>query len=128
MADWKDGLSVGHEGVDAEHDKLVETIGEIELAVRVDAADVEVRRLVCRLADEIDAHFLSEELLMRQRGVPDFEEHVADHDRLVARLEDLSRQLSDGRLEPAPELAGWLQDWFTRHVVKHDRKLGPGGP
>ncbi|KAA0252787.1 hypothetical protein FBQ97_05860 [Acidobacteria bacterium ACD] len=123
---WKDGLSVGHPEVDAEHEALVETIDEIELAVQVTEADLEVRRLVCRLADEVDEHFLSEELLMRQSGSAGLDAHAADHQRLVARLAELERQLADGRLAPSPEMVRWLQEWFSRHVDRFDRPLRLG--
>jgi hemerythrin len=45
-----------------------------------------------QLAAYSDVHFLSEQLLMRMSGYPDYDDHVFDHDRMMERFEEVKRR------------------------------------
>lgn len=79
------------------------------------------RPIFDQAADFSRAHFLSEELLMRLYDYEDFDDHVADHERMLAWLDEFASAPDGdaGRLHAVKELTAL----FLRHVGGRDRRL-----
>jgi methyl-accepting chemotaxis protein len=76
------------------------------------------------LAGEARLHFHREEALMRMHGYPDFDDHKADHDLLLAELSVLSRELADTRAGYLDaEVLETMKDWLLGHALGFDRRL-----
>ena len=76
------------------------------------------------LAHEARLHFQREEEVMRVDGYPDFDDHKADHDLLLAELSVLVRELNDAGVEHLDEtVLETLKDWLLGHVLDFDRRL-----
>jgi hemerythrin-like metal-binding protein len=73
------------------------------------------------LADYSRAHFLSEELLMRQYEYADYDDHILDHERMLDWLGELAESQADreSRLHALIE----LKALFLRHIAGRDRQL-----
>jgi hemerythrin len=109
--------------VDREHDMQMQLIDALQEAVSGKAGIDTVREVFDRLADYSRAHFLSEQLVMRLRAYPHYEEHVREHDHMVACLDEMARRLADG---PEAEIAGALaalRNDLVGHIQRQDRRF-----
>ena len=70
-------------------------------------------------------HFGSEEENMRKANYPALEQHLAEHDKLVATCVGLQKQFHAGQAEITPETTAFLRDWLKQHIPHIDRKYGP---
>jgi len=77
--------------------------------------------LLKQLLDYSEAHFLSEQLLMRLYAYPAYEEHVLEHDRLIGDLRDLSIAWTEGEDEAAGALLAKVEDWLLTHMSTTDK-------
>jgi hemerythrin len=76
------------------------------------------------LAREARLHFQREEEVMRTDEYPDFDDHKADHDLLLAELSVLARELHDAGAQHLDEAGlDTLKDWLLGHVLDFDRRL-----
>jgi hemerythrin-like metal-binding protein len=67
-------------------------------------------------------HFAHEEALMRRANYPEIREHVAQHNILLNKLNEIAPQIADGTLD----LSVWrtfLSDWLLNHIATVDTKL-----
>ena len=120
---WDRGLEVGIADVDHEHGLQVALIGALEDAVRAGKGTAAGTPILAQLLDYTEAHFLTEEMLMRLAGAADYEAHVADHDRLVSLVSELKTRIEAGREAISAETVASLKEWLTVHVRQMDRKL-----
>ncbi len=72
---------------------------------------------------------------MKDIGYPDLQKHMWLHAYFESRVGDLEKAQEEGSASTVASLLDFLQDWFLRHILEHDRKLaafyhskrGPGG-
>jgi len=106
-------LQLGVEEVDREHGLQVALIDELERA----GSEAESASIAQRLHDTTEAHFIGEELLMRQHSYPLYHAHVEEHGKLLAQLAALRER--HGKSE-----SGWraeLREWLQGHIRGPDR-------
>lgn len=108
--------------METEHQLQLSLITAFEDALR-DENRILAGRLVEKMTDLAEAHFLAEELLMRLHQYPAFDEHVAEHVRLVEELRDLTRRYAAGEVEPGLEAAARLRASLSTHIGSSDRAL-----
>ncbi len=122
-AGWDTGLAVGIAEVDHEHGLQVALIGALDDAVRAGKGGETGLQILAQLLDYTEAHFLTEEMLMRLKGAAGYDAHVADHDRLIAQLNELKTSVESGREAIRAETVESLKQWLTVHVRQWDRRL-----
>ena len=120
---WDASLTVGNKAMDMEHRIQVSLIQALEGAVRAGETDGRLGQIVTQLYDYTSAHFLAENLLMRLHAYPEYEAHSADHDRLVALLEELVRAVEAGEPMVSLETMGSLRSWLVTHIQGMDQRL-----
>jgi hemerythrin len=79
--------------------------------------------LLRHLLDYSEAHFLSEQLLMRLHAYPAYGEHVQEHDRLIETLRTLCDEWSRGEGEAAGNLLRRVEEWLLTHMKTTDEVL-----
>jgi hemerythrin-like metal-binding protein len=86
-------------------------------------ADVTVPDFLGEIYARISAHFALEENLMRAKRYAHFDEHKADHERLLDEIRDIMDDYEDRRIFDTERLAQRLGTWFTVHFRTHDARL-----
>ena len=119
--------------MDAEHRVQLDLLRGLQEALarggedRSASADV-----LTQLLEYSEAHFLSEQLLMRLHAYPAYEEHAQEHDRLMGTLRRLSEDWAAGGGEAAGNLLSSVEDWLLTHMNTSDEALaaylGAHGP
>ncbi len=120
----KDELRTGVDSLDYEHRKLVAVMEE--LCDRFDRADFPGSVSDCfgTLHAEVSAHFALEEHLMREKKYASFDEHKADHERLLERIRFMMDAYEDGKCaDCGTSLRTCLEEWFAGHVKNADARL-----
>jgi hemerythrin len=110
--------------VQAEHEiqlKLLNVLREALAQPEPDRARCGV--LFRQLLDYSEAHFLSEQLLMRQTAYPGYEQHVQEHDRLLGELRGLAQAWETVGAGTAGDAASTLEEWLLVHMRTADHSL-----
>lgn len=118
---WNSDLSVGVQGLDADHQHLITTMNAVfDALIHGNSASTALRAIMT-LREYMNDHFLREEEWMLETAYAGFERHKLEHDNLrqqVARLLELPAQ-SDDQL--AVELLVVLRDWLLGHIARSDK-------
>lgn len=104
--------------VDHEHQVQIRLMKLLKRTLENGGDDAEITD---QLAEYTRAHFMSEELLMRQFEYPDFDDHVEDHERLLDWLDELAGRAGDraSKLHALQEMTAI----FLRHIGSRDERL-----
>lgn len=121
IAIWTPELSLGVESLDADHQKLIDTLNLVFDAMLFDRSAAALHSALATLDDYVTEHFAREEAWMQARNHPDLARHRQQHEALRAQLALLRamRDLSDQ--ERSVELLMVLRDWLLGHIAHSDR-------
>ncbi len=122
---WTEALALGVPEIDRQHQELFRRVESLVEAV-LHKDRTEVVRLVAFLDEYVIAHFGAEEELMRSRRYPGYAVHKAEHDRFLADLSELDRDLR--ATGPTQRLTTRIHrqvcDWLRDHIYLTDTSLG----
>lgn len=121
IAIWTPELSLGVESLDADHQKLIDTLNLVFDAMLFDRSSSALHSALATLDNYVTEHFAREEAWMQARNHPDLARHRQQHEALRAQLALLCsiRDLSDQ--ERSVELLMILRDWLLGHIAHSDR-------
>jgi hemerythrin len=111
------------ETMDREHQVQVGLIDALQESLRGGRDVLESAAIFERLLDYSRAHFLSEQLLMQRHSYPDYERHVADHEKMLDVLGTFGLRLRDGRQEDAVQEVVRLRAFLLGHIEGRDREF-----
>ena len=109
--------------IDREHALELRVVREVQAAL-LEGNREKALLLLARLEDVTNAHFLTEQLLMRLHAYAGYEQHEQEHDVLIRELQALSRQLSSGAPVDARLAVHQLEHWLLSHMATEDHVLG----
>jgi len=118
--DWKRDLKLGVPELDAEHGLQIALVDALEDAVAQGRERELADGILEKLLDFTNVHFLAEELMMRLHEYPQYEAHIAEHDRLVKELEDLRQSYRAGDRGVTLEVIHQLRSWLRGHIETKD--------
>jgi hemerythrin len=108
------------EELDAQHQQLFRLIDRVEEQVGFGPHHPATVAAIAELVDFANIHFFVEESLMRMLGYPDYEAHVADHERLRGELDEF--RLGAFNENIAVELLELFRIRFNDHIEMLDRQ------
>lgn len=116
--EWKDTYKIGDAEIDAQHEEMFKRInsflGAADLSSQVEA--------VISLYQHTCAHFKHEENIMRRFSYLNIAAHIAQHEELITRLQQVTSSVADGSLSKV-ELKSFLSEWTSKHVNLSDAHL-----
>lgn len=119
---WSEDLSVGIQEIDEQHKELVKLLNRLHEAVVSHHGSTACSEILNQLAEYTRVHFIVEESLMRILHYPEFEQHKAEHEALVAQVVALQQKLAAGQATITFELLHFLKVWLTKHIAGSDRR------
>ena len=123
LIEWKDQYSLGVAEVDHEHRELVELINTLYENLSQTNSEIAVADFLGELYARIAAHFALEEKIMRDSEYDEYEDHKADHERLLDGIRDLMDDYEDGVYVDVERFGKDLDEWFTEHFRTRDARL-----
>ncbi len=84
-----------------------------------------VGKILDGLVEYTLSHFAAEEALMSRVGYPGYEQHKAEHTKLVEQVKVLKEKTRAANTALTLEVAAFLQRWLVDHICNVDKKYGP---
>jgi len=109
--------------MEREHSGQLSLLNDLKTAVRSGAGDGVVYALLNELVEHTNLHFLSEQLAMRLHAYKAYESHFLEHERLLAQLRNLNRDLATGTAADKQSLIEALRSWLVVHIQTADKTL-----
>ena len=123
MTNISDFNRAANVATDGEHDVQLGLLEALCQAVR-EGRDVETVALnMGQLRSFSQAHFASEELLMRMKSYDDYAEHVADHEHMLDALQEIA---TNHLLGNSSLVAGKVEEvlvFIRQHIATRDRRF-----
>lgn len=124
LLEWKDEFKVGIASVDHEHRQLIALINDLHGGLAGRPPKDAVAGVLGEIYAKIAAHFALEERVMRERNYDQYQDHKADHERLLEEIRDImDRFEGDAYFNYESALAMELSDWFAVHFRTKDARL-----
>lgn len=121
LIEWSDNYSVGIEKFDRQHKGLVELINELNEAMKRGQGKLAVEEIVRKLAGYTVEHFKAEEELFAKYNFPGAREHIEEHKRFTADVEQFQKDLESEKLFLSIEIMNFLKDWLIKHILDADK-------
>lgn len=123
LIQWKKEYCVGVADVDHEHQELIALINALAENLEREHSRQSVESFLGEIHARISAHFALEEKIMRERRYDQYEDHKADHERLLEDIRDIMDQVEDEKHFDKRILAARLEEWFSVHFRTKDARL-----
>ena len=118
--DLQSVLPIGIDEVDAEHALQFKLLEGFDLAVEEGDRESALQFLT-RLYDFSDAHFGSEQVLMRFHSYPGYAAHEREHGELLAELWKMSELIRHSPSAEMPVRSVEIRRWLLAHINSSDR-------
>ena len=123
LLQWEDKYSIGVPAIDHEHRQIIDLINALYTDLVESHSEDRTRKFLGELYAKISAHFALEEKMMRDIEYDHYEEHKADHERLLDELRDIMDAVVEGQTYDDEQLAQRLVGWFRETFGKEEARL-----
>jgi hemerythrin-like metal-binding protein len=123
MSNVSDFNTAANAEIDREHEVQLSLLQALCQAVREQNDARSIAHMLEQLTAYCEAHFVSEELLMRQKSYDDFEDHVDDHGHMLDVLRDIAADHATGE---SLVLTGKTEDalaFISNHIATRDKRF-----
>lgn len=124
IVEWNDSFLVGVEPFDEHHKHLVDLLNRSYNELEHDAPPESCGELLDELSDYVSYHFVREELWMMESSYPRYEQHIAEHNSYIQRLQGFQQDYKKGKAETSLEIFTFLRRWLIEHILKSDADYG----
>ena len=114
---------VSNAETDREHQVQLGLLQALCSAVGENRDTVSVAEILEQLIAYSEAHFMSEELLMRLKSYDDYEDHVDDHIHMLDRLNQIAADHAAGHSALVAGKAAEVLDFIGNHIATRDRRF-----
>ena len=119
---WQNLARAGRASMDTEHQMELALLAALEHSVREGNAAL-AREVLGQLIEYTNVHFMSEQLVMRLAGYPQYEAHVHEHDDLMARARTLRQHVESGEAELSLRFLESTRAWLLQHMESKDESF-----
>jgi hemerythrin len=118
-------LSVNIKEIDGQHQKLVDMVNRLHDAMKEGKADDIVMQIVAEMKKYAASHFATEERHMKTHSYPDYPAHKNEHDKFVAKVVQVEKDLKTGKCAMSMDILNFLSNWLVNHIKGTDKKYSP---
>lgn len=118
-------IRVGVPSIDREHMALVRHLDLLHADKDAHPASEAFSEVLSRLGRQINAHFDSEEEILRSCGMPNelVLEHIHAHTEILEQYARLNLALMSGEGGSREEALAMVRRWIIDHVLTHDVRI-----
>ena len=116
---WDKKLETGIEVIDAQHQRIVEYINDLEIA-KMKLDKKMVNDIIEQLIDYTQSHFGFEEEMLEEAGYKFLKPHKKVHELFIRRVTDITMRAAKGE-DIVDELHSMLSKWLINHISNEDR-------
>lgn len=122
---WDEKYQVNINIIDEQHKRLFTMIDNFHHSLRQKQTRKAMAEILQGLTEYSVYHFDTEESLMVLHQYPAHQEHHSAHDAFIKKTRDIRTRFEDGELVIPIEVAEFLKDWLSNHILVTDKKLAP---
>lgn len=119
---WSDYFSVGVTKIDNQHKELINTLNELNDAMRNRQGKEVLETILSKLTDYTVEHFSTEEELMEKFNFEHLKAHKDEHIQFVNKVTEFIEGFKEGRLMLSIDIMNFLSDWVKNHILGSDKK------
>ncbi|MHC4872679.1 MAG: bacteriohemerythrin [Planctomycetota bacterium] len=120
---WSDSFKVGVDKFDGQHKRLVSMINTLYAAMQQGKANNILGEILDELIEYTANHFQEEETMMNLYKYPKYEEHLKEHQSLVAQVVDAKEKFEQGS-PLGVQTMNFLKQWLINHILETDMNYG----
>jgi hemerythrin len=121
--EWSEDLSVYIPEIDAEHRHFIELINALNEAIAERMSLSEVRRRMQDVLNDAIAHFEHEEILFKEWGYPEAEQHARMHVAAIKIFHDIMSRIQRSEMDYDWVEAGLhVKELLVSHLLNEDMK------
>ncbi|MDM8556627.1 bacteriohemerythrin [Desulfococcaceae bacterium HSG7] len=109
--------------IDKQHKRLFLLIDNFYQALKQKQSKQGMAELLNGLAEYTIYHFNAEEWFMKLYKYPVHQQHKAAHKEFIENVQDFQTRFEQGRLLIPLEVANFLKDWLSNHILTADKQL-----
>lgn len=121
---WTNGMAVGDDMIDHDHRILLALVNQAA-SPGTSEDPIAIEFVLDELLGYTAQHFAREEALIERIGFPDLAEHRRVHQQMLAEVRQLQQRLDASAPHVGEELAQFLGEWLTRHILVEDLRYAP---
>ena len=124
--EWFEKYKIGVALIDADHLNLFKEVERFNQHLQSGMSTEELGKSLSFLDKYVGAHFAREEILMREKGYPDYTQHKSLHLHLK-KVVFAVRRVFETDIEKVDKvkLNQFLHDWLVEHILRVDTELVP---
>jgi len=119
--EWGAGWVSGHPAIDADHQKLVQYVNDLNHALLGGATREATADTIDKLVRYTSDHFAREEAIWAEGGLTSLTKHKQAHADLLATVVKFQQDFNAGKVNLSTELMSFLRTWLIDHVFKSDK-------
>jgi len=123
MSDAIESATSKNPSIDAEHHIQIELVQALCDAAEAGQPSETVQTILQQLTEYSEAHFVSEEMLMRMASYDDYDDHVADHDGMIEALQEIKARHQQGQSDLVAGKAKATLAFLLKHIETRDRRF-----
>ena len=123
LIEWREEYCTGIKGVDYEHEALIRQINAVYELVEDRADKALVIDSLGEIYGSISAHFALEEQIMKRHEYDHYQQHKADHERLLDDIREITDEFEKSIEVEDAKFKQKLADLFQLHFKTHDSRL-----
>lgn len=108
---------------DQEHLIQLELLQALCDAATAGTPEPQLAELLQQLIDYSEAHFMSEELLMRMKSYDGYEDHISDHMQMMDTFAEISAAHANGNLPLLGAQAATMLKFIRQHIATRDQQF-----
>ncbi len=124
--EWKDAYSIGVPRLDEQHRQLIQMLNDLYQKIGPDTAPGNVWGLLDGFNRYAETHFIYEERIAGDAGVPQGELnlHKREHEAYRERMRTFQHAFSENDKRAPVQLMAFLSNWWLSHILVSDMELG----
>lgn len=119
---WRDEYSVGITHIDNDHKKLISLLNQFSIAYDYAMSETFEKEALEELISYTKYHFEREEKLMSENDYPDFEAHKAQHEQMIAQVDEFVQLYNEKGHDALNEIVEFLTCWLINHINGTDKQ------
>ena len=119
---WTEGYRVNIALLDQQHRQLIETVNELDQALRTGEGKSVVEAVLDKLVEYALVHFTAEERLMQQHDFPGLSTHQTQHEMFRQKIATYLDDQKAGKPGVPVSLLLFMQEWMKQHLLTTDRQ------
>jgi|APSaa5957512493_1039668.scaffolds.fasta_scaffold19325_2 hemerythrin len=122
---WEDRFSVGIRQFDQHHKILFEMINSLIFAQEDKSDPNVIKNTMEQLRSYTLFHFVAEEAMMKHFGFDGLDEHIEEHEALLAHVISYQERIANNDGVTLEEVLEFLASWLMDHTLGLDQLYGP---